>query len=92
MSENQRTKESRLDRAEARHVKLMAQHEVFWAHHQESVAQQERNWARHDAWVVEQERAWERERELRRERDAALDARIDKLVSGIGTFIANANK
>jgi len=88
MSETNGQSESRLDRLEASHIKLMTDHEVFWAHHQEFVAQQERAWARHDAWVAEQELAWERQKE----RDAALDARIEKLVSGIGSFIANANK
>jgi hypothetical protein len=48
------------------------------------VAEQKEAWARHEAFVAEQDRAWEHQKE----RDVVIDARIEKLVSGIGAFIA----
>ena len=87
MSENNGHTESwreRLDRVEASHVKLMTYHEVF-------VREQEKAWQRED-------KAWRRLRKRERERDEAydrrfkemgeaLDARIARLVTAIGTFV-----
>ncbi len=69
---------TQLDRLEASHVKLMTDYGLF-------VAEQREAWERHERFVAEQDRAWERQRE----RDVALDACIEKLISGIGEFMRN---
>jgi hypothetical protein len=84
MSETNGQNESRLDRIEASHIKLMAEMDVLWTRHLEVVAEQDRKWEQHNAFVAEQDRASERQKE----RDKLLDERIEKLVSGIGAFIA----
>jgi len=76
----------RFDRLEASHVKLMTDHEVF-------VAEQEKAWARHEKFAAEQEKAWARHEKFmaaQEKRGAALDARIEKLVSGIGAYMRSA--
>ena len=85
MSEtNGQSDQSKLDRIEASHVKLMTDYALF-------VAGQQRAWERHEAFVAEQDRAWERQKERDAVVDARMekiDARIEKLVSGMGAFIA----
>jgi len=80
---NGQNDQTRLDRLEASHVKLMTDYGLF-------VTAQEQAWARHEKFVAEQELAWKRQQEhweRQRERDKALDERIDKLVGGIGEFM-----
>jgi len=75
--------EDRLDRLEASHVRLMTEHELFMKRHEAFVAEQDREWERQkERW-----REYDAWREQDRARGAALDERIDKLVSGIGEFM-----
>ena len=69
----------------ASHVKLMTDHELFVKEQDRAWERHERFVAEHERFVAEQDRAWERQKE----RDALINARIDKLVSGIGRFIAD---
>ena len=75
---------------EARHVRLMTEHEIFVKEHAARVAEQDREWERQkERWrQYEIERREDRERE--RERGIELDKRIADLVSGIGEFIRNS--
>jgi G:T-mismatch repair DNA endonuclease (very short patch repair protein) len=83
MGETNGQSESRLDRLEASHIKLMTEHEVFWSHHREFVAEQERAWARHEAWLRDYDERCESDRQERK----ALENRMADLIIGIGEFI-----
>jgi len=80
---NGQSNESRLDRLEASHVKLMTDCEIVWSQHRE--------------WMAEQEREWERQKERWKQHDIdraesaargkAIDERIDKLISVVGALM-----
>jgi hypothetical protein len=83
MSDTNGQNESRLDRIEASHVKLMTDHALF-------VAEQDRAGERHQIFVKEQDEHWRRyeaQRQEDRERGIALDKRIADLASGTGEFM-----
>jgi hypothetical protein len=65
----------------------MTEHELFMKRHEAFVAEQDREWERQkERW-----REYDAWREQDRARGAALDERIDKLVSGIGEFMRRGN-
>ena len=77
----------RLDQLEASHVKLMTEHEL-------EVRRNDKAWKRHRRFVREVEARrvaddarWAAYREEQKQREDGLDARIEKLVSGIGAFL-----
>jgi hypothetical protein len=87
MSETNGNSGDRLERLEASHVRLMTEHELFVKEHEKFVATQALEWKR-------QKKRWrksdlQRQEDYQREqaRGAALDMRIEKLVSGLGQFI-----
>jgi hypothetical protein len=64
--------------------------------HQMEVRRNDKAWKRHRRLVHElnarraaDDARWTAYREEQKQREEALDARIDKLVSGIGSFIAS---
>ena len=86
------TNRERLDMLEASHVRLMTEHELevrrndkAWKHHRRFVREVEGHRVADDA-------RWAAYRAEQKDRDVNLDARIDKLVSGIGEFIASQGK
>lgn len=83
MSETNGQGESRLDRVEASHVKLMTDHALFVKEQELAWQKQRESWERHEEFM--------REYNLKliddRARGAALDDRIDKLVSAVGELI-----
>jgi hypothetical protein len=86
-SQSQVSNNERLDQLEANHVRLMTEHEM-------EVRRNGKAWKRHRRFVREVEARrvaddarWAAYREEQKQREEALDARIEKLVSGIGAFI-----
>jgi hypothetical protein len=82
------TTEERLQQLEASHIRLMTQHEVF-------VLEQEAAWKRHQQFVAEQEQSWKQYqiwRQEEKQRGIEIDARIAKMISGIGEFIRVSTK
>ncbi len=83
--------EDRLDRLEASHVRLMTEHELFMKRHEAFVEEQDREWERQKERWREYDARREQDRKESAARGAALDERIDKLVSGIGEFMRRGN-
>lgn len=77
----------RLDRLEASHVRLMTEHELFMKKHEAFVAERDREWERQKERWREYYALRDQDRKESAARGAALDERIDKLVSGIGEFM-----
>ncbi len=88
MSETSGHGESRLDRVEASHVKLMTEHALFIKEQEIAWQKNKESWDRHEAWLSEYKLKCQEDRA----RGAALDERIDKLVGGIGDFIRATGK